>query len=101
VYVVGLSFRQNEKLVRYKTVVLWDVARCRSLVNRRFGGAYCLHLQGNLKSYRVRCKFTVMADNIYKHYRTLYFRAYLYLYILNGTDFNRIEDLHLLGYNAA
>jgi hypothetical protein len=26
--------------------VLWDVAPCRSCMNRRFGGTYRLHLQG-------------------------------------------------------
>jgi hypothetical protein len=29
-----------------KNVVFWDVALCRSYVNRRFGGTYRLHLQG-------------------------------------------------------
>jgi hypothetical protein len=29
-----------------KNVVFWDVALCRSSVNRRFGGIYRLHLQG-------------------------------------------------------
>jgi hypothetical protein len=29
-----------------KNVVFWDVALCRSCVNRRFGGTYQLHLQG-------------------------------------------------------
>jgi hypothetical protein len=29
-----------------KNVVFWDVALCRSCVNRRFGGMYRLHLQG-------------------------------------------------------
>jgi hypothetical protein len=29
-----------------KNVVFWDVALCRSCVNRRFGGTYRLHLQG-------------------------------------------------------
>jgi hypothetical protein len=29
-----------------KNVVLWDVALCRSCMNRRFGGTYRLHLQG-------------------------------------------------------
>jgi hypothetical protein len=28
-----------------KTAVFWDVARCRSCVNRSFGGTYRLHLQ--------------------------------------------------------
>jgi hypothetical protein len=28
-------------------VIFWDITRCSSLeVNRRFGGTYCLHLQG-------------------------------------------------------
>jgi hypothetical protein len=29
-----------------KNAVFWDVAPCRSCVNRRFGGMYRLHLQG-------------------------------------------------------
>jgi hypothetical protein len=29
-----------------KNAVFWDVAPCRSFVNRRFGGIYRLHLQG-------------------------------------------------------
>jgi hypothetical protein len=29
-----------------KNVVFWDVALCRSCVNRRFGGTYRFHLQG-------------------------------------------------------
>jgi hypothetical protein len=29
-----------------KNVVFWDVALCRSCVNRRFRGRYRLHLQG-------------------------------------------------------
>jgi hypothetical protein len=29
-----------------KNAVFWDVAQCRSCVNRRFGGTYCLHLHG-------------------------------------------------------
>jgi hypothetical protein len=28
-----------------ENAVLWDVALCRSCVNRRFGGTYRLHLQ--------------------------------------------------------
>jgi hypothetical protein len=32
--------------VTMKNVVFWDVALCRSSVNRRFGGTYRLHLQG-------------------------------------------------------
>jgi hypothetical protein len=30
-----------------KNAVFWDVAKCRSCVNRRFGGTYRLHLQGS------------------------------------------------------
>jgi hypothetical protein len=29
-----------------KNAVFWDVAPCRSCVNPRFGGTYCLHPQG-------------------------------------------------------
>jgi hypothetical protein len=32
--------------VSMKKVVFWDVALCRSWVNRRFGGTYRFHLQG-------------------------------------------------------
>jgi hypothetical protein len=31
--------------VTMKNVVFWDVALCRSCVDRRFGGTYRLHLQ--------------------------------------------------------
>jgi hypothetical protein len=29
-----------------KNAIFWDVVLCRYCVNRRFGGMYCLHLQG-------------------------------------------------------
>jgi hypothetical protein len=32
--------------VSIKNAVFWDMAPCRSCVNRRFGGTYRLHLQG-------------------------------------------------------
>jgi hypothetical protein len=35
-----------------KNVAFWDVAPCRSCVNRRFGGTYRLHLQGRKISER-------------------------------------------------
>jgi hypothetical protein len=35
--------------VTMKNAVFWDVASCRSCVNRRFGGTYRLHLQDNLE----------------------------------------------------
>jgi hypothetical protein len=31
-----------------KNVVFWNVALCRTWVNRRFGGTYRLHLQGGI-----------------------------------------------------
>jgi hypothetical protein len=36
----------REFYLEMKNVVLWDVALCRSCVNRRFGGKYRLHFQG-------------------------------------------------------
>jgi hypothetical protein len=36
--------------VTMNNAVFWDVAPCRSYVNRRFGGTYRLHLQGSLQS---------------------------------------------------
>jgi hypothetical protein len=36
--------------VTMKNVVFWDVALCRSCVDRRFGGTYLLHLQGSTHS---------------------------------------------------
>jgi hypothetical protein len=38
-----------------KNVVFWDVALCRSCVNRRFGGTYRLHLQGRTIRERRTC----------------------------------------------
>jgi hypothetical protein len=35
-----------EHKFKVKNVVFWDVALCRSWVNRRFGGTYRLHHQG-------------------------------------------------------
>jgi hypothetical protein len=35
-----------------KTAVFWDVAPCRSGVNRRFGGTYRLHLKGRREKIR-------------------------------------------------
>jgi hypothetical protein len=32
--------------VTVKNAVFWDIAPCRSCVNRRFGGKYCLYIQG-------------------------------------------------------
>jgi hypothetical protein len=48
------GFWINDQIVRFevftavtmKNVVFWDVALCKSCVNRRFGGTYSLHLQG-------------------------------------------------------
>jgi hypothetical protein len=37
--------------VTMKNAVLWDVAPCRSCVNRRFGGMYRLHLQAGVCSH--------------------------------------------------
>jgi hypothetical protein len=36
----------NWRAIAKKNAVFWDVAPCRSCVNRRFGGTYRLHLQG-------------------------------------------------------
>jgi hypothetical protein len=35
-----------------KKAVFWDVAPCRSGVNRRFGGTYRLHIQGRGEKIR-------------------------------------------------
>jgi NADH dehydrogenase/NADH:ubiquinone oxidoreductase subunit G len=39
--------------VTMKNAVFWDVALCRSCVNRRFGGTYLIHLQA-IKNPRAR-----------------------------------------------
>jgi hypothetical protein len=51
---IRVSKSKTENYVRFevftavtvKNDVFWDVAPCRSCVNRRFGGTYRLHLQG-------------------------------------------------------
>jgi hypothetical protein len=49
--------------VLFKKVVFWDVAPCRSCVNRRFGGAYRLHLQGRKIGERgTSCRLQPPAD---------------------------------------
>jgi hypothetical protein len=39
----SFSVNSNERM---KTGVFWDVVQCGSCKNRRFGGMYCLYLQG-------------------------------------------------------
>jgi hypothetical protein len=46
---IRTSCRRKESL---KKAVFWDVALCRSGVNRRFGGTYRLHLQGRREIIR-------------------------------------------------
>jgi hypothetical protein len=54
--VYGLVSKVSTNIVRFevftavtmKNAVFWDVAPCRSCVNRRFGGTYRLHLQGRI-----------------------------------------------------
>jgi hypothetical protein len=42
--------------VTTKKAVFWDAAPCRCGVNRRFGGTYCLHLQGRRKNKKIRVR---------------------------------------------
>jgi hypothetical protein len=42
----GSSRNKHGVTKHMKNVVFWDVARCRSCVNRCFGGTYRLHLPG-------------------------------------------------------
>jgi hypothetical protein len=50
----GRSIWQQRNLCHWlKNAVFWDVALCRSCVNRRFGGTHRLHLQGK-KNPRAR-----------------------------------------------
>jgi hypothetical protein len=37
---------RNEQRLKLNNAVFWDVVPCRSYVNRRFRGIYCLRLQG-------------------------------------------------------
>jgi hypothetical protein len=49
--------------VTKKNVIFWDVALCRSCVNRRFGGTYRLHLQGR----RIRKQWTSVSRWLVVH----------------------------------
>jgi hypothetical protein len=42
--------------VTVKKAVFWNVAPCRSGVNRRFGGTYRLHLQGRGENKKIRTR---------------------------------------------
>jgi hypothetical protein len=42
----NLNEKHKLKMIKNMNAVFWDVTPCRSCVNRRFGGTYCLHLQG-------------------------------------------------------
>jgi hypothetical protein len=46
------GLRDTKKISFFKDAVFWDVAPCRSCVNRRFGGKYRLHLQDRKISER-------------------------------------------------
>jgi hypothetical protein len=40
-----------------KSIIFWDMTPCSPLsYNRRFRGAYCLHLQGRRNRFRKTCK---------------------------------------------
>jgi hypothetical protein len=54
------SFVRSEvfSAVTTKTTVFWDVAPCRYCINRRFGGTYCLYLQGRRKKEKIRDRGT-------------------------------------------
>jgi hypothetical protein len=41
------SKSNSQEIINMKNVVFWNMALCRSWVNRRFGGTYRLHLQGS------------------------------------------------------
>jgi hypothetical protein len=43
-------------------IVFWDVLPCKIIVDRRFGGAYCLHHQGSLMMEAV-CTSETSVDN--------------------------------------
>jgi hypothetical protein len=45
-YMFGTAGTSMRNIITIKNAVFWDVAPCRSCVNRRFGGKYRLHLQG-------------------------------------------------------
>jgi hypothetical protein len=44
---VATTAAHLEQITRLKDVVFWDVKPCDSSKNRRFGGTYRLHLEGN------------------------------------------------------
>jgi hypothetical protein len=45
-FCIRLGFPCNVRKLYLENAIFWDVASCRSCVNRRFGGTYRLHLQG-------------------------------------------------------
>jgi hypothetical protein len=49
-------------VVTMKKAVFWDVAPCRSGVNRRFGGTYRLHLQGRREIIRKSAREASVRD---------------------------------------
>jgi hypothetical protein len=68
-----------------KNAVFWDVAPCRSCVNRRFGGTYRLHLQD--RKIRERGTSSRRWKQIYTapHPRRRY-SSYRYLFYLSSSD---------------
>jgi hypothetical protein len=55
-----------------KNTVFWDVAPCRYFVNRRFGGTYCLPLQGRRNPRVMNQRERVAVDWVTVRYTQLY-----------------------------
>jgi hypothetical protein len=71
-----------------KNAIFWDVMPCRSCVNRRFRGTYCLHLQGR----KIRERGTSVSRWLAKSARGFY-------YLEDGGD--KLLLFTRLGFTAA
>jgi hypothetical protein len=63
--------------VTMKNAVFWDVAPCRSCVNRRFGGTYRLHLHGTTSSQRHIPEDAIL-QQLFRDFDVTYVHCYVY-----------------------
>jgi hypothetical protein len=89
-----------------KNDVFWDVAPCRSCVNRRFGGTYCLHLQvrktherrANVSRWLADCHVRKTEGRMCSSACVLHTRTILLLYKLRNTFYIQILKLIIVNH---
>jgi hypothetical protein len=88
-----IIYQFTNQLLTMKNVVFWDVALCRTRVNRCFGGTYRLHLQGGIIRSR-----NIPEDNILHSHRCESLKSYKY-WTLSYSSLNSCSENQRFGVN--